>query len=64
MIVLINFIFTSKPVKYKNVKNVYTKDGLLCLCFNDTENIIKFPLMHIFSIESNYKESDKENDND
>lgn len=53
MTVYIIFKSSSVAAEYKNVKDVYTKDGLLCLSFKD--EIIKFPLCNIFSIRSNYK---------
>lgn len=52
MIVKIIFHSNSVPVVYTGVHDVYTKDGLLCLSFD--ENILKFPLCNIFYIDSDY----------
>lgn len=51
----VNMVFQSNsvPVEFIDVVDVYTKDGLLCLLFKD--RIIKFPLVNVFSIESDYK---------
>ncbi len=56
MIVYIQFISNSVPVVYENVKDVYTKDALLCLSFTNSKTVIKFPLCNVFSIESTYEE--------
>lgn len=53
MEVIIQFMSSSMPTTYSGVKDVYTKDGLLCLSFK--HKIIKFPLCNVFSIESNYE---------
>jgi hypothetical protein len=58
MTIYIRFHSASMEAAYHNVKDVYTKDSLLCLSFAD--EIIKFPLCNIFSIRSNYKRSDNE----
>lgn len=55
MIVKVQFISASVPTTYKNVKDVYTKGALLCLSFTDSDKILKFPLINVFSVESNYK---------
>lgn len=56
MIVKIQFISSSLPKTVVNVSDVYTKDGLLCLSFNDSKRILKYPLVNIFSIDSDYVE--------
>lgn len=53
MTVRIMFHTSSIEVVYEDVIDVYTKDALLCLSFEN--EIIKFPLCNIFSIRSNYK---------
>lgn len=53
MTVRIMFHTASVEAIYEGVKDVYTKDALLCLSFED--EIIKFPLCNVFSIRSNYK---------
>lgn len=55
MIVKLQFVSASVPTTYKNVKDVYTKGALLCLSFTDSDKILKFPLINVFSVESNYK---------
>ena len=54
MTVRIMFHTSSMEATYTNVKDVYTKDALLCLSFEN--EIIKFPLCNVFSIRSNYKD--------
>lgn len=44
------FHTSSAPKKIKNVKGVYTKGELLCISFTNSELIVKYPLMNIFSI--------------
>lgn len=55
MKVYIMFHTSSIEVIYEGVNDVYTKDGLLCLSFDN--EIIKFPLCNVFSIRSNYKKA-------
>ena len=55
MKVSIQFISNSVPFVYENVRDVYTKDALLCLCFTNSKRIIKFPLCNVFSVESDYE---------
>ncbi len=55
MKVLVQFMTSSLPVTFENVKDVYTKDALLCLSFIDSKRIIKYPLCNVFSIESDYQ---------
>lgn len=55
MTAYIMFHTASTEAEYKNVKDIYTKDSLLCLSFTNSEDIIKFPLCNVFSIRSNYK---------
>jgi hypothetical protein len=43
------FVQSSTPKKIKNVYAVYTKDALLCVQLEEGL-IIKYPLIHIFSI--------------
>ena len=52
----VDIIFTSNSVAHTfyHVKDVYTKDGLLCLSFTVTPIIAKFPLCNIFCINSDY----------
>lgn len=61
MKVLIQFMTASVPTTFENVKDVYTKDTLLCLSFIDTKRILKFPLCNIFSIESDYVKEEEKN---
>ena len=39
MKVLVQFMTSSLPVTFENVKDVYTKDALLCLSFIDSKRI-------------------------
>lgn len=55
MRVKVQFISASVPTEFDNVKDVYTKDGLLCLSFIGSNRIIKFPLVNIFAIDSDYE---------
>lgn len=57
MIVKIQFISASVPAVYENVKDVYTKDALLCLSFENTTRILKFPLCNVFCIDSDYQKA-------
>lgn len=57
MIVLISFMTASVPTRYENVKDVYTKDGLLCLSFNDSTRVLKFPLCNVFCVDSDYQKA-------
>lgn len=53
MIVLVHMQSQAQPVKYENVKNAYTKDGLYCL-YLETNKVHKFPLVNIFRVEEDY----------
>ena len=55
MKVKIQFISASVPTEFDGVKDVYTKDGLVCVSFISSKRIIKFPLVNVFSIESEYE---------
>lgn len=55
MRVKVQFISASVPTEFDHVKDVYTKDGLLCLSFIGSNRIIKFPLVNIFAIDSDYE---------
>lgn len=55
MRVEITFLSSSVPKVYMNVKDVYTKDSMLCLSFTNNDMIFKFPLCNVFSVVSNYK---------
>ena len=46
---------SSRTYIFKDVLDVYTKGGLLCLYFKDGKTK-KIPLMNIFDIEHGYKE--------
>lgn len=59
MRVEIQFIGNSVPKVYVNVKDVYTKDSMLCLSFTHNDVIFKFPLCNIFSVVSNYRRADE-----
>lgn len=52
MTVFITFQTAAMETQYNNVKDVYTKDGLLCLSFE--QEILKFPLCNIFCIRHGY----------
>lgn len=60
MKVKIQFISASVPTEFDGVKDVYTKDGLVCVSFISSKRIIKFPLVNVFSIESEYEGRRKE----
>ena len=55
MTVKIMFHTSSIEQVFDNVKDVYTKDALLCISFKNKKTIIKFPLCNIFSIISDYE---------
>lgn len=57
MIVYIMFHTSSVESCFKNVKDIYTKDALLCLSFENSKEIIKFPLCNVFSIRSTYEKN-------
>jgi hypothetical protein len=54
----VHLISQSAPIEYHHVENTYTKDGLYCVMFVDTEKnkkvVHKFPLVNIFRIEEDY----------
>lgn len=58
MNVAIIFQTNSTPAFYKNIDDVYTKGGLLCLRCNKRNEVIKFPLCNIFSIQHEYNLDD------
>lgn len=60
MKVKIQFISASVPTEFDGVKDVYTKDGLVCVSFVGSKRIIKFPLVNVFSIESEYEHGEGE----
>lgn len=53
MKVLVHMLSQSQPIEIENVKNVYTKDGLLCV-YHD-EVVDKFPLVNIFRVREPYQ---------
>ena len=55
MKVYIMFHSSSVEHCYEHVKDVYTKDAMLCLSFTDSKYIYKFPLCNVFSVRSNYE---------
>lgn len=58
MNVAIIFQSNSTPVFYKDINDVYTKNGLLCLRCDKRNEVIKFPLCNIFSIQHEYNLDD------
>jgi hypothetical protein len=48
----------SQPIKYSNVINTYTKDGLYCLLL-DTNKVHKFPVSTVFRFIEDYVEPAK-----
>lgn len=57
MTVFIMFHTASCEAIFEKVKDVYTKDALLCLSFEDKKEIIKFPLCNVFSVRSDYEKN-------
>ena len=55
MTILVHLLSQSQPIKFENVKNCYTKDGLFCVYYNDV--VDKFPLVNIFRIREAYEYS-------
>lgn len=47
--VCVHLYSQSKPLRYENVLNCYTKDDLYCIMLNET-TVHKFPVQHIFRI--------------
>ena len=43
---------------YEDVDDVYTKGGLLCLRCSNKNEVVKFPLCNIFSIQHEYEPDD------
>lgn len=58
MNVAIIFQTNSAPIFYKDINDVYTKNGLLCLRRDKRNEVIKFPLCNIFSIQHEYNLDD------
>ena len=56
MNIKVHLLSQSNPVKYTDVKNTYTKDGLYCVYKNDG-TVDKFPLVNIFRITENYSDN-------
>lgn len=52
MDVSIHLLSQSKPMKYQNVDNCYTKDGMYCVLHNST--VYKYPLVNIFRVKETY----------
>lgn len=52
--VSILFLTNSVSQFFHHVKDVYTKDGLLCLSYSNSPIITKIPLCNIFRIDSDY----------
>lgn len=44
----------SKPKKYKDVVNTYTKDGMYCVLLKN-DIVHKYPMCNIFRVEEDYK---------
>lgn len=59
MTVHISFQTSSVEATYRNVRDVYTKDSLLCVSFTDKKDILKFPLCNIWGIRSNYEQEEE-----
>lgn len=51
---------SSRAQVYKDVIDVYTKDALLCMYFEDGKTI-KIPLLNIFDIQHDYKKAEETN---
>jgi hypothetical protein len=49
----IHLLSQSQPIKYDNVINAYTKDGLYCIYLG--EEVHKYPMVNIFRIKETYK---------
>jgi hypothetical protein len=50
----VHLLSQSQPIKYANVVNAYTKDGLYCIYLSDGI-VHKYPLVNIFRIKETYK---------
>lgn len=40
----------SKPIKFENVRNAYTKDGMFCVMTNNGHTVDKFPIENIHRV--------------
>lgn len=50
----VHLLSQAKPIVYENVKNEYTKDGLLCIYMGTV--VHKYPLVNIFRVEEVYSD--------
>lgn len=55
MTIKVRLLTTSQAIVHDNVTNAYTKDGLYCVYMSDTNKVIKYPIINIFSVEEDYK---------
>lgn len=45
----VHLISQSKPIEHKDVVNVYIKNGMYCLLFED-KKVYKYPMVNIFRV--------------
>lgn len=45
----VHLLSQSQPMRYDDVKNAYTKDGMYCMLL-DNGDVIKFPMVNIFRV--------------
>lgn len=48
MIVIVHLLSQSKPIKYNNIINCYTKDGMYCI--QHPTGVDKYPMVNIFRV--------------
>ena len=58
MDVEIHMLSQSQPIKYSNVLNTYTKDGMFCVMFESRE-VHKYPLTNTFRVKEYEKKKTK-----